>query len=406
MQRVILAFRREQHEEDQFYRQGLESTHARIALTVRQTLFSLVVSLTTAAGTALVLGVGAYHAVHAHLTAGELLIVLSYIRQAYAPLEQISHTFSALQKEFVDLQGTLDLLDVVPDVQERPDAISVDRLNGQVTFRNVDFSYRGRTSTLKGVSFEACPGQVVALIGPTGAGKSTLASLIMRFYDPGEGEVLIDGVDIRHLSLTSLRENISVVLQEPLLFSKTIRENILYGRLDATQEEVEAAARAAGAHDFISALPSGYHTSLGERGAMLSGGERQRVCIARAFLKDAPILILDEPTSSVDSRTEAVILDSLDRLMQGRTTFVIAHRLSTVRNADLILVIDRGEVVERGTHEELICLGGIYREMHDFQTVSRNNSNGNGNGHLPREGREAKTVTLGDPSPETGRRTP
>jgi ABC-type multidrug transport system fused ATPase/permease subunit len=240
-----------------------------------------------------------------------------------------------------------------------------------VAFRDVDFSYRGRTDTIKGITFEAQPGQVVALLGPTGAGKSTLASLLMRFYDPGDGEVLIDDVDIRHLTLNCLRENISVVLQEPLLFSKTVAENIRYGRLDASQDQIEAAAAAACAHEFISALPHGYFTSLGERGAQLSGGERQRLCVARAFLKDAPILVLDEPTSSVDSRTEAVILDSLDRLMQGRTTFVIAHRLSTVRNADLILVLDHGRVVESGTHEELFDLGGIYRELHDLQNMSR-----------------------------------
>jgi ABC-type multidrug transport system fused ATPase/permease subunit len=369
MQRLIVAFNRESHEQEKFYRQGQEATRARVTLTVRQMLFALVVNLTTAAGTALVLGVGAYHALHGRITAGQLLVVLSYIRQVYQPLEQISSMVSGLQNEFVNLQGALDLLDVVPDVQERPDAVAVQRVRGHVTFRDVDFSYRNRPETIKHVSFDVQPGETVALVGATGAGKSTLASLLLRFYDPAEGQILLDEVDIRELTLGSLRQNISVVLQEPLLFSMSIADNIRYGRLDATDEEVVEAARSAGADRFISALPDGYGTRLGERGSLLSGGERQRICVARAFLKNAPILILDEPTSSVDYKTEAVILDSLDRLMQGRTTFVIAHRLSTIRGADKILVVDQGCVVEDGTHERLLELGGLYRELHDLQHV-------------------------------------
>jgi ABC-type multidrug transport system fused ATPase/permease subunit len=268
---------------------------------------------------------------------------------------------------YVNLDLAFGILDQVPDIRDAPGAVAVARARGHVVYRDVDFSYAGRTDTLKGVSFEARPGQVVAIVGPTGAGKTTLVSLLPRFYDAIGGRILLDGADVRALELRSLRQQISVVLQEPLLFSGSIAENIRYGRPDATTEEVVAAARAANAHDFIQRLPHGYETELGERGAKLSGGERQRIAVARAFVKDAPILILDEPTSSIDSRTEAVILDALDRLMEGRTTFMIAHRLSTVRRADLILVVDQGRVVEQGTHEHLLAADGLYKQLHDLQ---------------------------------------
>ena len=209
---------------------------------------------------------------------------------------------------------------------------------------------------------------VWALVGPTGAGKTTLMSLIPRFYDPSHGRILLDGKDIRTLTLGSLRAQVSIVLQEPLLFSGSIAENIRYGRLEATDEEIVSAAKSANAHDFIERLPDGYKTEIGERGAQLSGGERQRIAVARAFLKDAPILILDEPTSSIDSKTEAVILDALDRLMIGRTTFIVAHRLSTIRNAEKILVLNHGELVEQGTHEELLSSNGLYKQLHEMQT--------------------------------------
>jgi ABC-type multidrug transport system fused ATPase/permease subunit len=301
------------------------------------------------------------------MTAGELVVVMGYIASMYKPLEQISTTFSSLQQAFISLSSAFDLLETEPEIDERPDALPLERVRGAVAFEHVDFAYRGRHGTLKDVSFEVTPGQCVAIVGPTGAGKSTLLSLLTRFYDPQSGRVLLDGHDVRDIQLHALRAQVSVVLQEPLLFSASIRDNIRYGRLTASDEEVEGAARAANAHDFVSALPKGYDTRLGERGALLSGGERQRISVARAFLKDAPVLILDEPTSSIDSKTEAVILDALARLIRGRTTFVVAHRLSTVRDASLILVVDHGQVVEQGTHAELLARGGLYAELFDAQ---------------------------------------
>jgi ABC-type multidrug transport system fused ATPase/permease subunit len=367
MLRVIVAFGREGYEHRRFRKQGKRAVDERVKVTVRQTLFTLAVNTSTALGTALVLGFGAYRALHGRITPGELLVVLAYIAAVYRPLEAISTTVGQLQDMLVMLKIAFGLLDTEPEIKDAPGAIAIGRAQGRVTFQDVSFSYSGRADTLSGVSFEAEPGQVVAIVGPTGAGKSTLVSLIPRFYDPQSGRILLDRRDTRKATVESLRAQVSIVLQEPLLFSGTIAENIRYGRLDATDAEIVEAARAANAHDFIEHLPQKYDTVIGERGVTLSGGERQRISVARAFLKDAPILILDEPTSSIDSRTEAVILDALDRLMVGRTTFMIAHRLSTVRKADLILVVDRGRIVERGTHEELLRAGGLYRQLHDMQ---------------------------------------
>lgn len=372
MLRVIVAFGREDHEYRRFRDQGETAVDARVRLTVRQTLFSLVVNTTTAIGTALVLGFGAWHVMEGQLTVGELLVVLSYIGAIYAPLESISGTVGSLQEQLVGLRLAFDILDTDPEIVDRPSARFLARAEGSIAFEGVGFSYSQRMNTLVDVDFEAPAGQVTAVVGPTGAGKSTLVSLIPRFYDPHQGRVLIDGVDIREIKIKSLRNHISLVLQEPLLFSGTIYDNILYGRLEAGDDDVFAAAEAAGAQEFIQRLPKGYKTVLGERGAQLSGGERQRISIARAFLKDAPVLILDEPTSAIDSKTEGLILDALDRLMVGRTTFLIAHRLSTIRNANRILVLNRGRIVEQGTHEELLGgEGGLYRQLYDAQVKPR-----------------------------------
>jgi ABC-type multidrug transport system fused ATPase/permease subunit len=368
MLRVIVAFGREDHEYGRFRRQGEATIRARIRVTVWQTLFSLAVNLTTAAGAALVLGFGAYHVMKGRLTLGQLLIILAYIAAIYKPLETISSTIGSLQQVFVALAASFQLLDTPPEIHDERGAVDIGRVRGDLAFEGVCFNYSSRIETLRDISFDVKAGQVVAIVGPTGAGKTTLMSLVPRFYDLKRGRILLDGRNIRTLTLRALREQISVVLQEPLLFSGKIAENIRYGKLDATMDEIMEAARSANAHDFITGLPNQYDTELGERGVQLSGGERQRIAVARAFLKDAPILILDEPTSSIDSKTEAVILDALDRLMVGRTTFMIAHRLSTIRRADVILVLDHGRLVERGSHQELLRRGGLYKQLHEIQT--------------------------------------
>jgi ABC-type multidrug transport system fused ATPase/permease subunit len=367
MMRVIVAFGREGHEYRRFRGLGERAIDARVKLTVRQTLFSLVVNTTTAAGTALVLGFGAYLVLNGRLTVGQLLVVMAYVASVYKPLEAISTTVGSLQEILVSLKIAFELLDTDSQVKDLPGAVAIQHVGGDIAFEGIHFSYQGRADTLKDVSFHLRRGQITAIVGPTGAGKSTLVSLMPRFYDPSEGRILVDGIDIRNFTLKSLRDQISIVLQEPLLFSATIADNICYGRLDASMDDIIRAAKAANAHAFVMALPQQYETRIGERGALLSGGERQRISIARAFLKDAPILILDEPTSSVDSKTEAVILDALDRLMVGRTTLLVAHRLSTIRSAEHILVLNDGQLVEHGSHEELLSRRGLYRQLWDVQ---------------------------------------
>lgn len=368
MLRVVVAFGREGYEFRRFRDQGERTVTERVKVTVQQTAFSLFVNTTTALGTALVLGVGGYFTLQGRLTVGQLLVVMSYIAMVYHPLEQISTTMGAIQEQVASLRIAYDLLDEEPDIRDRPGAPDLEGVRGDITFEHLSFSYAGRKDTLKDISFRAEAGQVVALVGPTGAGKTTLVSLIPRFYEATGGRLLVDGADVRQITLSSLRRHVSIVLQEPLLFAGTIADNIRYGRLEATTDEIVEAARAANAHDFVLALPKKYDTVLGERGVQLSGGERQRISVARAFLKNAPILILDEPTSAIDSKTEGVILDALDRLMVGRTTFMVAHRLSTIRHADLIVVLNHGELVEQGTHEELIARNGLYRQLHDVQS--------------------------------------
>jgi len=394
MMRVIVSFGREDYEYRRFREQGRTAVDERVKLTVSQSLYTLGVQTITAAGISVVMGLGAWHVIQGQLSIGELIILVTYIASVYQPLEQISTTVGMVHEQLVQFDSSMKLLDTEPEVKEREDAVVLERARGYVRTTGVEFAYPGRQHTLSEITFDAKPGERVAIVGHTGAGKSTLMSLLIRFYDPSGGRIEIDGVDLRDLQLRSLREQISVVLQDPLLFSGSIGENIRYGRLEATQEEIEDAARAANAHDFIVALPDGYETVLGEGGSHISGGERQRISVARAFLKDAPILILDEPTSSIDSRTEAVILDSLDDLMEGRTSFIVAHRLSTVRHADQILVLDKGRVVERGTHEELLRVGTVYRQLHEAQNRERKRRRPVGNGGNGGNGAPAEEAVI------------
>jgi ATP-binding cassette subfamily B protein len=284
------------------------------------------------------------------------------------PAQQITWLVNSAGEAIAGIQRTYEILDLEPDIQSPVDAVQLPTLSGQIEFNDVNFQYLNQVvPALEDITLEVAPNQIIALIGPTGSGKSSLVSLIPRFYDVSKGSIRVDGIDLRQANLASIRRQIGIVLQTSLLFSATISENIAYGRPDAPQEEIEAAARAAQAHEFITQLPNGYQTVVGERGVTLSGGQRQRVAIARALLLNPRILILDDSTSSVDTQTELLIQQALEELMEGRTTFVIAHRLSTVHKADLILVMDQGRIVERGTHTSLLSLNGLYREIYNLQ---------------------------------------
>ena len=337
--------------------------------------YGLASGLITTTATAVVVFFGARQVMAGTLSIGSLLVFLSYLRSMQSATEGLLKTYSNLKPIEASIDRVVEVLEVSGDeVRDKHGAQPVPALprgqRGHVRFDHVDFAYEPGRPILNHIEFEAEPGEVVALVGSTGAGKSTLVSLIPRFYDPAAGRILFDGVDLRDLQLSSLRSQISVVLQEPFIFPLSVAENIGYGRLDATREEIVAAAVAANADSFIRRLPNGYDTLLGERGSTLSGGERQRLSIARAILKDAPVLILDEPTSAVDAETEALILKALENLIQGRTTFIIAHRLSTVRRASRILVIERGQVAETGTHDELMAKHGCYYNFHSLQYES------------------------------------
>ncbi|HXG16240.1 MAG TPA: ABC transporter ATP-binding protein [Calidithermus sp.] len=356
--RVVKAFGREDSEQQRFLERSAAGMRARLRLSVLEGGFGLLVNLTTAVGGAVVLFLGIQQVLAGTLSLGALLAVLAYLGQLYRPLETISRQVASLQDSMAGVRRALELLDQVPEVRERPHARSLPRAAGAVEFRRVSFAYE-RRPVLREVSFRVAPGTRVGIVGPTGAGKSTLVSLLARFYDPTDGQILLDGLDIRDYRLADLRRQFAFVLQDPVLFSTTIRENIAYGRPGASLDEVQAAARAANADGFIAALPEGYDTVVGERGLTLSGGERQRLAIARAFLKDAPLLILDEPTSALDARTEGLVVDALERLLRGRTTFTIAHRLSTLRHADWLLVLDHGRLVAAGPPSEVLGPDGL-----------------------------------------------
>jgi ATP-binding cassette subfamily B protein/subfamily B ATP-binding cassette protein MsbA len=356
---VVQAFTREDIEHSRFRRYADDTVKAYRRAMAADMWFKLVVGMVTSIGAAVLMWLGATYALEGRMSVGTVLVFVSYLASLYAPINAITYTASTLRSTAANADRVLEILDIAPDLQDAPTAREV-RLAGHVRYEEVTFGYAADRAVVRSVSLEARPGEVVAIVGPSGAGKTTLVNLLVRFFDPWSGHVTVDGHDVRTLQIRSLRQQVAVVLQEPFIFQLSVADNIAYGRPDATRAEIEAAAAAANADGFIVRLPQGYDTVVGERGATLSGGEKQRLSIARALLKDAPILILDEPTSAQDAQTEALLLDALDRLMKGRTTFVIAHRLSTIRSADLIVVLDRGEIVERGRHDELAASGGLY----------------------------------------------
>jgi ATP-binding cassette subfamily B protein len=344
--RVVKAFGQEEREQERFVHRADKGLQARIHVSLAEGALGLLLGVTTALGTAAVLFIGVRNVQAGVLTLGGLLLVMSYLGQLYRPLKTISRKVASLQSHLASAERALSILDETPDVVERPDALPLRRARGAVAFQDVCFAYDEGYPILHDFSIDVTAGTRVGIAGETGAGKSTLVSLLTRFYDPTAGRILLDGVDLRDYKLADLRNQFAIVLQEPVLFSTSVAENIAYARPGASQGEVVRAAQAANAHDFIVHLPDGYEAQVGERGMRLSGGERQRIALARAFLKDAPILILDEPTSSVDLKTEAEIMEAMERLMHGRTSFMIAHRLSTLENCDLLLVIDDGQLVD------------------------------------------------------------
>ena len=361
--KVVKSFAREPHELERFADVGRETMSARLRYTWQESVFTWVVGAITLSGTAVVLAVGGLHVLRGDLTVGGLLVVIAYLASVYGPLSSIAYTTGKLQNAVASARRVREVLALVPEMLDRPGAIDASSIAGEIRFEHVSFAYDEGRPVLHDVSFVARPGEMVALVGLTGAGKSTLASLVPRFYEPQQGRVLIDGIDVAQYRLRGLRERIAIVLQDAMLFGGTVVENLRYGRLDATIEDVQDAARAAHAHDFIMRLQHGYDTPLAQAGGSLSGGERQRLSIARALLKDAPILILDEPTSSLDAISEAAVFDAFRRLRQGRTTVVIAHRLSTIRDADRILVLHEGRIAAQGTHTELLSSNQLYRRM-------------------------------------------
>jgi ATP-binding cassette, subfamily B, bacterial len=344
--RVIKAFGQENREHDRFVRRSAKRMSQQVRLSIQQAVFNVLIGLTIAVGTAAALYFGVRHVRAGTLTVGSLLMIMAYIAQIYQPLQTLTGKVTDLQVWLASLDRTFLLLDQQPEINERRGAYKLASARGEFEFRNVSFAYDESGRGLEHLCFRIPAGVRVGIVGATGAGKTTLLNLLMRFYDPSSGEVVLDGHDIRDYRIADLRRQYAVVLQEPVLFAASIAENIAYGKPDASDEEIIAAAAAAASHDFILNLPQGYETQVGERGSRLSGGERQRISLARAFLRNSPILILDEPTSSVDVHTEAAIMEATERLISGRTTFMIAHRLSTLKSCDLVLVLDQGRLVE------------------------------------------------------------
>ena len=364
---VVKAFTREDYELQRFEKQSLETVESALAARSLKAKLTPLVEVIVAAGTCLVLWYGVRLVLNGTITSGSLLVFLLYLGKMYKPMRDLSKMMDTISKTQVGYERLREVAETDREVRNLPGAKPAPRLKGEIEFRHVDFQYPDRPLTLKDVNFKLEPGQVGALVGPTGAGKTTIASLIARFYEPTAGQVIIDGKDVRRYKIKSLRQQISFVLQESLLFHAPVWQNIAYGRPEASRREIIEAAKLANADEFIVQLPERYDTMIGERGVTLSGGQRQRIAIARAIIRNSPILILDEPSSGLDAASEELVFDALQRLMEGKTSIVIAHRLSTIQNADAIFVIDNGTVVQQGTHDELIERDGLYAHLYQTQ---------------------------------------
>jgi ATP-binding cassette subfamily B protein len=362
--RMVHAFGREDWEIHQFHAQAAQSLRANLRLTLTNMNSALVISTLMLISTAAMYYVGTMHVLAGTLTLGSLLVFTAYILMLYGPLEQLTYTAWAMEGATAGARRCFEVLDRPDDVADAPDAVAISSTQGAIMFQNVSFGYKDEREILRAIDLRIDPNQIIALVGGTGAGKSTLLSLVPRFYDPTVGSVSLDGRDLRQITKKSLREQIGIVLQDTLLFSTTVRENIAYGRPGATEQEIIDAARRAQADQFIQQMPDGYASQVGERGGHLSVGQRQRIGIARAFLKNAPILLLDEPTSALDPTTESAIMATIKELMKGRTTLIVTHRLATIHNVDQIVVLENGQIMERGRGPELVKRGGVYAKLY------------------------------------------
>jgi subfamily B ATP-binding cassette protein MsbA len=365
--RVIKGFGHEDHEMDRFRAKNLDTFRQYMRITKLFIFFRPIVDLCSHVGMVVVICYGAYRVIAGHLSPGTFIVFMPYVRMFFEPIQGLSRFYNMIQQAVASVERVFEVLDFEPEVQDAPGAVDLRNIEGRVEFRGVSFSYAKGIQVLKDIHLAAEPGQMIAFVGPSGAGKTTVINLLLRFYDPERGAVLLDGRDMRQITIRSLRSKMAMVLQEAFLFNDTVRANIAYGKLNATEEEIVHAAESANAHDFIMALSDGYNTVIGERGVRLSGGQQQRLSIARAVLANPRILILDEATSSVDSETETLIQNAIYRLVRNRTTFVIAHRLSTVLHAHKIIVLNEGRIVEEGGHQELLAMGGLYKKLFDMQ---------------------------------------